>query len=145
MQRSQEPRIIAFCCHWCSYGAADLAGVFRLSYPKGVRIIRVMCMGMVSPSLVMEAFTRGADGVVLVGCHPGECYYLEGNTKAAARVKIIKQTMAMMGLEPERLALASCSAAEPEGLVRALWEMNTRLVKLSTMAQAVEAGGEAKA
>jgi len=76
-----EPKILAFCCNWCSYTGADLAGTSRLQYPPNVRIIRVMCSGMVHPNMVIEALTKGADGVMICGCHPGDCHYLEGNLR----------------------------------------------------------------
>ena len=82
-----EPIVIAFCCNWCSYAGADLAGTSRLQYPPNVRIVRVMCSGMVHPTFVVEAFMAGADGVVMCGCHPGDCHYLDGNTRAAARAE----------------------------------------------------------
>ena len=85
MSESFEPVIIGFLCNWCSYTGADLAGVARFQYPSNLRPIRVMCSGMVRPDLVMEAFAQGADGVLMLGCHPGECHYLEGNTVAHAR------------------------------------------------------------
>ena len=80
-----EPLIIAFCCNWCSYAGADLDGVSRLQYPPNVRVIRVMCSGMVHPNLVIDALTKGADGVLICGCHPGDCHYIDGNLKADSR------------------------------------------------------------
>ena len=89
-ENGYEPLIIALCCNWCSYAAADLAGVSRIQYPPNVRIIRVMCSGMVHPNLVIDALTKGADGVLMCGCHPGDCHYLEGNLRAEARADAIK-------------------------------------------------------
>ena len=86
-----EPKILAFTCNWCAYAAADLAGTARVQYPANLRIIRVMCSGMVHPSLVIEAFECGADGVLLMGCHPGECHYQDGNQKAKARSVVIEE------------------------------------------------------
>ena len=110
-----EPRILAFTCNWCSYAAADLAGTTRVQYPAGLLIIRVMCSVMVHPNLVIEAFERGADGVLVMGCHPGECYYQDGNQKAKARSGAIEEVLSLMGIEPERFRLVWCSSAEAEG------------------------------
>ena len=89
MRDDFEPLIITFCCYWCSYAGADLAGTSRLQYPTSIRIIRVQCSGMVHPNLVIEALSKGADGVLICGCHPGDCHYLEGNLKAKARAEAI--------------------------------------------------------
>ncbi len=109
-----EPRILAFTCNWCSYAAADLAGTARIQYPPNLLIIRVMCSVMVHPNLVVEAFECGADGVLLMGCHPGDCYYQDGNQKAKARSGAIEEVLCLMGIEPERFRLAWCSSAEAE-------------------------------
>jgi F420-non-reducing hydrogenase iron-sulfur subunit len=109
-----EPKVIAFTCNWCAYAAADLAGVARVAYPVGLRIIRVMCSGMVHPDLVIEALECGADGVLLMGCPPGECHYQSGNEKAKARSEAIDEVLLLMGLEPERFMFASCSSSEAE-------------------------------
>lgn len=122
---SFEPKILAFCCNWCSYAAADLAGINRLQYPASLRLVRVMCSGMVHPNLVMEAFHQGADGVLVMGCHPGECHYQEGNRQAESRLAVVEEMLGMLGLEPERFRLAWCSSAEAErfaGLVRQMTE-----------------------
>ncbi len=107
-----EPTIIAFCCNWCSYAGADLAGVSRLQYPPNLRIVRVMCSGMVHPNLVIDALTKGADGVVICGCHPGDCHYLEGNLKAESRKEAIDLMLEDFGLESERFRLEWVSASE---------------------------------
>jgi len=107
-----EPLIIAFCCNWCSYAGADLAGVSRLQYPPNMRIVRVMCSGMVHPNLVINALTKGADGVIICGCHPGDCHYLEGNLKAENRREAIELLLEDFGLEPERFRLEWISASE---------------------------------
>jgi len=107
-----EPRIVAFCCNWCSYTGADLAGTSRIQYPSNLRIIRVMCTGMVHPNLVIEALTKGADGVLVCGCHPGDCHYLEGNLKAQSRAEALKLMMQDFGLEEERFRLEWVSASE---------------------------------
>ena len=107
-----EPLIIAFCCNWCSYAGADLAGVSRLQYPPNMRIVRVMCSGMVHPNLVIDALTKGADGVIICGCHIGDCHYLEGNLKAESRKDAIELLLEDFGLEPERFRLEWVSASE---------------------------------
>ncbi len=107
-----EPRLVAFCCNWCSYTGADLAGVARFQYPPNVRIIRVMCSGMVHPTIVIETLLAGADGVLMCGCHPGDCHYLEGNLKAKARADTIDLLLEDFELEPERYRLEWVSASE---------------------------------
>ena len=107
-----EPKIIGFLCNWCSYAGADLAGVSRIQYPPNIRVIRVMCSGRVDPVVVLEMFENGADGVLVMGCHPGDCHYLEGNLYAERRIKMLKKLMACAGLEIERLRLEWVSAAE---------------------------------
>jgi len=107
-----EPTIVTFCCNWCSYAGADLAGVSRHQYPPNLRIIRVMCSGMVHPNLVIDALTKGADGVLICGCHLGDCHYLEGNVKAENRKEAIELMLGDFGLEPERFRLEWVSASE---------------------------------
>jgi F420-non-reducing hydrogenase iron-sulfur subunit len=107
-----EPVIIGFCCNWCSYAGADLAGVSRQQYPPNLRIIRVMCSGMVHPNLVVDALTKGADGVLICGCHIGDCHYLEGNVKAENRKEAIELLLEDFGIEPERFRLEWVSASE---------------------------------
>ncbi len=107
-----EPLILAFACNWCSYAGADLAGVSRQQYPPNVRIIRVMCSGMVHPNLVIEALMKGADGVLVCGCHPGDCHYQEGNLKAQKRAEAICLMLEDFGIERERFRLEWVSASE---------------------------------
>jgi F420-non-reducing hydrogenase iron-sulfur subunit len=107
-----DPLIIGFCCNWCSYAGADLAGVSRIQYPTSLRIVRVMCSGMVHPNLVIDAFTKGADGVLVCGCHPGDCHYQEGNYKAEKRADAIRLMLEDFGLEEECFRLEWVSAAE---------------------------------
>jgi F420-non-reducing hydrogenase iron-sulfur subunit len=118
-----EPRIIAFCCNWCSYTGADLAGVSRLQYPPNVRIIRVMCSGMVHPNLVIDALTKGADGVIMCGCHPGDCHYLEGNLRAEKRADAINLLLEDFGLEEQRFKLEWVSASEGPKFAQVMQEM----------------------
>jgi len=112
MSDTFDPLIIALCCNWCSYTGADLAGVSRIQYPHNVRIVRVMCSGMVHPNLVIDAFTSGADGVLMCGCHLGDCHYQEGNYKAEKRAEAIRLMLADFGIEEERFRLEWVSAAE---------------------------------
>ncbi len=109
-----EPRILAILCNWCSYAGADLAGVSRFQYPPNVRVVRVMCSGTVSPHHVIHAFQRGADGVLVAGCHIGDCHYLKGNYMTAKRFQVLKEALRFMGLEEGRLRLEWVSAAEGE-------------------------------
>ena len=127
---SRQPVIIAFCCNWCSYAAADLAGISRLQYPGSIRIVRVMCSGMVHPEMVLHALDKGADGVMIIGCHLGECHYIKGNEMALARAEIIADTLGDLGWESERFQVAWVSSAEPERLVDAFREMSNRLESL---------------
>lgn len=136
---NKDPIIIAFCCNWCSYAAADLAGISRLQYPGSIRIIRVMCSGMVHPEMVLHALQKGADGVMVIGCHLGECHYISGNEMALARAEIIADTLEDLGWESERFQIAWVSSAEPERLVDAFREMSNRLLTLREPQQ-LEAG-----
>ena len=112
MTKEFEPLIIGFTCNWCSYRAADMAGTARLKYPPNVRLIRLMCSGRLDPTFVLKALAGGADGVMITGCHPGECHYLEQNYKALRRVKLLKRTLAPFGINPDRVKLVWASAAE---------------------------------
>jgi F420-non-reducing hydrogenase iron-sulfur subunit len=107
-----EPKILAFCCNWCSYAGADLAGVSRFQMPPNLRVIRVMCSGRVPPELVIRALANGLDGVMVLGCHPGECHYSEGNYITRRRAHVLKRLLEYIGLEPERFQLRWVSAAE---------------------------------
>ena len=107
-----DPKIIAFCCNWCSYGGADLAGTSRIQYSPNVRVIRVMCSGRVNPLFVIKAFSIGADGVLVLGCHPGDCHYIEGNYKTMRRIPLLKKMMKQLGIEEERVRLEWVSASE---------------------------------
>ncbi len=107
-----EPKIVAFLCNWCSYAGADLAGTSRLQYAPNVRVIRVMCSGRVEPYLVVEALQAGADGVLVLGCHPGECHYLEGNYRTVGRMALLKRMLGQLGMEEERVRLDWVSASE---------------------------------
>jgi F420-non-reducing hydrogenase iron-sulfur subunit len=125
-----EPLIIGFCCNWCSYAGADLAGVSRLQYPPNMRIVRVMCSGMVHPNLVIDALTKGADGVIICGCHIGDCHYLEGNLKAESRKDAIELLLEDFGLEPERFRLEWVSASEGPRFAEVMREMTQTIREL---------------
>ncbi len=118
-----EPVIVGFCCNWCSYAGADLAGVSRFQYPPNLRIIRVMCSGMVHPNLVIDALTKGADGVLICGCHIGDCHYLDGNVKAENRKEAIELMLEDFGVEPERFRLEWVSASEGPRFAEVIREM----------------------
>lgn len=133
-----EPVILAFDCNWCSYAAADLAGIARLQYPPNLRIIRVMCSGMVHPNLVVEAFQKGADGVMVMGCHPGECHYVDGNEKAQRRMAVVTEMLDTMGLEPERFRLVWCSSSEAERFAASVREMTETVRALGPSPYRVE-------
>jgi len=107
-----EPVIIGFTCNWCSYRAADLAGTARIKYPPNIRLVRLMCSGRLDPTFVLKAFSNGADGVMISGCHPGECHYIEQNYKALRRYLLLRRVLSQMGVEPQRLKLVWASAAE---------------------------------
>jgi F420-non-reducing hydrogenase iron-sulfur subunit len=107
-----QPTIIAFFCNWCTYTAADLAGVSRLRHAPNIRIIRVMCSGRIDPQFVLDAFARGADGVLIGGCHPGDCHYAEGNYKCLRRTQLLKRMIHDLGIEEERFHLEWISASE---------------------------------
>jgi len=125
-----EPLIIAFCCNWCSYTGADLAGTSRLQYPHNIRIIRVMCSGMVHPNLVIDALSKGADGVLMCGCHPGDCHYLEGNLKAEKRADAIFLMLEDLGIEPERYRLEWISASEGQRFAEVMRDMTEQIKAL---------------
>lgn len=118
-----EPKIVGFLCNWCSYRAADLAGSARIKYPPNVRIIRVMCSGRVDPTFVFKALADGADGVMVAGCHPGECHYIEQNYKTIRRFSMLKHTLAAMGVEDDRVQLVWASAAEGQRLAEAITKL----------------------
>jgi F420-non-reducing hydrogenase iron-sulfur subunit len=107
-----EPRILAFCCNWCSYAGADLAGVSRIQYPPNVRVIRVMCTGRIEPSHIIAGFEAGADGVMVSGCHPGDCHYISGNLRAEEQLERMKKLFDIIGFDARRLRLQWVSAAE---------------------------------
>lgn len=133
MSESYEPIIVGFLCNWCSYRAADLAGTARLRYAPNMRPIRVMCSGRVEPDMVLKALANGADGVLIAGCHPGECHYIEGNIKALRRHAMLQRMLAQFGIEPERVRLLWASASEGPKLAEAVDEMTARLRELGPL------------
>ena len=122
MTEQFEPIIIGFTCNWCSYRAADMAGTARLKYPPNIRLVRLMCSGRLDPTFILKEISGGADGVLITGCHPGECHYLEQNYKAMRRYQLLRRTLTQMGIEPERVKLVWASAAEGVQLARAITE-----------------------
>ncbi len=125
-----EPKIIGFLCNWCSYAGADLAGVSRIQYPSNIRIIRVMCSGRVDPVIILDMFANGADGVIVTGCHPGDCHYIEGNLYEERKIKMLNKLVALTGLEPERLRLEWVSAAEGQRFAQVVTDFTEQVKKL---------------
>lgn len=123
MSDTFEPRIVAFFCNWCTYTAADLAGVSRMKYAPNMRTIRVMCSGRIDPQFILEAFARGADGVLIGGCHPGDCHYINGNYKCLRRFELFKRMVKDMGIEEGRLRMEWIAASEGEKLKNVVNEM----------------------
>ena len=128
-----EPTIVGFLCNWCSYTGADLAGTARIKHRPNMRVIRVMCSGRVDPTFVMQAFASGADGVMICGCHPGDCHYLEGNDKAYRRFQLLKRLMDSYGIEEQRLRLEWVSASEGERFARLVDTMTAELRELGPL------------
>lgn len=112
MEEKFEPKIVAFLCKWCSSAGSDLAGVSRMKYPPNVVPITVMCSGSISPNYILSAFKDGADGVLVSGCHPGDCHYIKGNYYARRRIALVKELLEFIGIEPERFQMSWVSAAE---------------------------------
>jgi coenzyme F420-reducing hydrogenase delta subunit/predicted transcriptional regulator len=125
-----EPKIIGFLCNWCSYAGADLAGVSRIQYPTNIRIVRVMCSGRIDPTIPLEVLMMGADGVIVLGCHPGDCHYVEGNLYEERKIKMLKKLIALTGLEPERLKLEWVSASEGQRFAKVVTEFTDQVKKL---------------
>ena len=125
-----EPQLIVFACNWCSYAASDLAGVSRIKYPVNVRIIRIMCSGMVDPIYILRAFEQGAAGVLVTGCKPGECHYIFGNLRTEERIARLKPLLHILGLEEERLKLKWISTSEGVIFARTVTETVDELRRL---------------
>jgi F420-non-reducing hydrogenase iron-sulfur subunit len=125
-----EPNIIGFLCNWCSYAGADLAGTSRIKYPPNIKSIRVMCSGRVDSVLILEALKKGADGVLIAGCHPGDCHYQSGNYKTNRRIKLLKKLLSDMGVEPERVRFEYVSASEGQKFAAVVTDFVDKLKKL---------------
>lgn len=128
-----EPRIVAFFCNWCTYLAADLAGTSRFKYAPNVRVIRLMCSGRIDPQFILDAFAHGADGVLIGGCHPGDCHYQEGNYKTLRRYWLLKRLLQQMGVEDERLRLEWISAAEADRVRHVINDMVEKIRPLGPL------------
>jgi F420-non-reducing hydrogenase iron-sulfur subunit len=125
-----EPRILGFCCNWCSYTGADLAGVSRMKYPANIRVVRVMCSGRVAPEFVIKGLSMGADGVLVLGCHIGDCHYLRGNHRAKKRVEVLRRMMDYLGLDARRLRLDWVSASEGQRYAETIAEFTEQIRQL---------------
>jgi len=124
---SWEPKIVGFLCNWCSYRGADLAGISRLHFAPNVKVIRVPCSTRVEPAFVVKAFQSGADGVLILGCHPGDCHYIEGNYKTMRRIPLLKKMLAQFGVEEERVRLDWVSASEGEKYASLINDMTEKI------------------
>ena len=133
-----EPKIVGFLCNWCSYAGADLAGVSRFQYPPNARIIRLMCSGRVDPTFIFEAFKLGADGVLISGCHIGDCHYATGNYRTEARYVAIKHALKQAGIDPRRLRLEWVSASEGLRFANIIRDMVEELKQLPPLMQVIE-------
>ncbi|RKY98346.1 MAG: hydrogenase iron-sulfur subunit [Candidatus Hydrothermota bacterium] len=127
MPEKFEPKIVGFFCNWCTSAAADLAGTSRLQYPPNIRPIKVMCSGTVDPVYIIRALLEGADGVIVGGCHPGDCHYIDGNFKARRRVKLVKEILNALGLDGERVKLAWISASEGPKFVKVMHQVTEEI------------------
>jgi F420-non-reducing hydrogenase iron-sulfur subunit len=142
---SFEPKIVGILCNWCSYAGADLAGTARICYAPNLRVVRVMCSGRVDPSFVLEALRSGADGVLIAGCHPGDCHYQHGNMKAMRRYPLLKMLLAQLGVEPERVRMEWVSASEGERFASIVNEMTEQVRALGPFARPLGIGPEVTA
>lgn len=133
INKKWEPKIIAFFCNWCTYTAADLAGVSRLKYAPNVKVIRLMCSGRVDPQFILQSLASGADGVLIGGCHPGDCHYSEGNYKMLRRFRLLQRVLRSMGVEDERVRLEWISASEGEKVKTVINEMVDTIRKLGPL------------
>lgn len=128
-----EPNIVAFLCNWCSYAGADLTGTTRTHYPSTVKVIRVMCTGRVNPLFVVQALRQGADGILISGCHPGECHYLKGNFLARRRFLLIKNLLEYIGIHPSRIRMSWVSASEGKKFADVISEVTEEIKKLGPL------------
>ena len=137
-----SPKIIGFLCNWCGYAAADLAGTLKLNYPAEIRILRVMCSGRVDPMHILDAFKNGADGVIIIGCHPGDCHYLTGNYRAELRVRLLRKLLGELGLEEDRLRIEWASAGEGAHFSEIVSDFVESIIKLGPVRLDVKKHGE---
>ena len=128
-----SPNIVAFLCNWCSYAGADLTGTTRTHYPPTVKVIRVMCTGRVNPLFVAQLFRRGADGVLISGCHPGECHYMKGNFLARRRFLVMKNLLEFIGIDPGRIRMSWVSASEGKKFADVITEVTDAIKKLGPL------------
>ena len=142
----EKVRIVGFLCHWCSYGGADAAGVGRMQQPAALRIIRVPCSGRVDPLLIVKAFQEGADGVLVSGCHPGECHYVEGNLYARRRLEVLRRFLPFMGIDPGRFEYTWVSSSEGPRWQKVVTEFTRQIQQLGPLRHAGEGdkGGGAR-
>ena len=133
MQEKFEPRIVGFLCRWCAYTGADLAGTSRMKYPPNVNPVRVNCTGRVDPTLVLKALQNGADGVLIGGCHPGDCHYTNGNIKTLRRFKVLQKMLDQFGIERERVRLEWISAAEGDRYAQVVRNMTEQIRSLGPL------------
>jgi coenzyme F420-reducing hydrogenase delta subunit len=130
--RIREPKIVAFLCNWCSYAGADLAGVSRFQYPVNVRIIRVPCSGRINPLFIVKALQEGADGVLVSGCHPGDCHYISGNLVARRKFALLKNYLGFLGIDPDRVQFSWVSASEGNLFASLISKVVSRVKKLES-------------
>jgi len=140
MIEGYQPKIIGFLCNWCSYAGADLAGTSRITYPANIRVIRVPCSGRVDPLLVLKSFQQGADGVLIAGCHPGECHYVEGNYYTRRRFALLRPFLEYLGIEKERFRVEWVSASEGKKFSQLVSSFTEALAKLGPRREAWVAG-----
>ncbi len=133
-----EPKIVAFCCNWCTYTGADLAGISRIQYPPNVRVIRVPCSGRVNPFYIVKALQEGADGVLVSGCHPGECHYITGNLTAKRKFAMLKNFLAYIGIDPDRTMFSWVSASEGERFAQLITKVTERVKALGPASKLVK-------
>ena len=132
-EKSTQIKIVAFFCNWCTYTAADLAGVLRIKHAPNFRVIRVMCSGRIDPQFILDAFSKGADGVLIGGCHPGDCHYMEGNYKCLRRFQLFKRVVEGLGIESDRLRLEWISASEGDRVRLVINDMVAKISKLGQL------------
>jgi len=139
--KEREPKILAFLCNWCSYAGADLAGVSRIQYPPNVRVIRVPCSGRINPFFIVKALQQGTDGVLVAGCHPGDCHYISGNYVARRKFTIIKNFLEYIGIEKDRVQFAWISAAEGARFAQVIKEVTEKVKRLGPIRKLVKTRG----